>query len=259
MSELQTVRLPSGWRSEGESLKDRVVLIVGASGGLGRASALAAARAGASLVLLRRKTRPLEKLYDEIAASGAAQPSIYPLNLEGATPRDYAELADAIEREFGRLDGIVNAAADFAGLQPATEIAAQAWMRSLHVNLTAPFLLLQACLPLLGKSDDASVVFVLDDPALMRKAFWGAYGVAKHALDGLVSILHQESESGTVRVHAVLPPPMRTLLRRTAYFGENSMELPLPEVAADAVVYLLSASALPARGKVLDLRAAAPA
>ncbi len=182
---------------EGESLKDRVVLIVGASGGLGRASALAAARAGASLVLLGRKTRPLEKLYDEIAASGVAQPSIYPLNLEGATPRDYAELAAAIEREFGRLDGIVNAAASFAGLQPATEIAAQAWMLSLHVNLTAPFLLVQACLPLLGKSDDASVVFVLDDPALMRKAFWGAYGVAKHALGGLVSILHQEWENGT--------------------------------------------------------------
>jgi len=235
-------------------LIDRVVLITGATGGLGRASALAATRAGASVILLGRKVRALEKVYDEVAALRFAQPAIYPLDLAGATPNDYAEMAATIEREFKRLDGIVHAAAHFSGLQPASSIAPDEWLRALHVNLSAPFLLTQACLPLLRDAPDASVVFVLDDLDRVRRAHWGGYGVAKHALPGLVSILHQEMDSGSVRVHALLPGPLRTALRRTAYFGENSLALPTPESAAQALVYLLSAEGVAARGRVLDLR-----
>jgi len=246
-------RMPDGWMPVPDSLRDRVVLITGATGGLGRATALAAAKAGAGVVLLGRKVRSLEKVYDEITALAGAKPAIYPLDLAGATPRDYADLADTLERECGRLDGIVHAAAHFDGLQPAADIAPQEWMRALHVNLSAPFLLTQTCLPLLQQSADASVVFVLDDPARMGRAFWGGYGVAKHALGGLTRILHEETENGPVRVHALLPTPMRTALRRAAYYGENTLALPLPDAAA--VVYLLSADAAPARGCTLDLRA----
>jgi len=248
------VTLPRDWAPQPDTLRERVVLVVGASGGLGRASALAAAQAGASVVLLGRKVRALEKLYDEIVALGAPTPAIYPLDLSGATPHDYAELAATLEREFGRLDGIVHAAAHFDGLRPAHDIAAEEWMRVLHVNLTAPFLLTQACLPLLQAARDSSVVFVLDDPQRMRKAYWGGYGAAKHALGGLASILHEESESSPLRVHALLPAPMRTGLRRTAYFGENTVALPSPDASARAIVYLLGADAQPARGRVLDLR-----
>ena len=245
-------RLPDAWTAAPETLTGRVVLITGASGGLGRAVALAAARAGASVVLLGRKLRPLEKVYDEIVALGSAKPAIYPLDLAGATPRNYAEISDAIERECGRLDGIVHAAAHFNGLQPAADIAPEEWMRALHVNLSAPFLLTQACLPSLRQSADAGIVFVLDDPSRMGKAFWGCYGVAKQALQGLVSILHEELENGPVRVHALLPAPMRTALRRAAYYGENTLALPPPD--ATAVVYLLSPEAGSVRGRILDLR-----
>jgi NAD(P)-dependent dehydrogenase (short-subunit alcohol dehydrogenase family) len=255
MPDLDRARLPSAWTAVSDCLKDRVVLVTGATGGLGRASALAIARAGATPVLLGRKVRALEKLYDEIVALGGAHPAIYPLDLEGATPRDYEEMADGVDQEFGRLDGIVNAAAHFSGLQPAAAIDPMDWLRTLHVNLSAPFLLLQACLPLLGKADGASVVFVLDDLDRVGRAHWGSYGAAKHALAGLVSTLNQENEDGALRVHALLPPPMRTALRRTAYFGENSLQLPLPETIADAVVYLLGTDGAAARGKVLDLRA----
>ena len=105
------------------------------------------------------------------------------------------------------------------------------------------------------QSADAGVVFVLDDPVRTGKAFWGGYGVAKQALGGLVSILHEETENGPVRVHALLPAPMRTTLRRAAYYGENTLALPQPD--ATGVVYLLSAASAPARGRVLDLRAVA--
>jgi NAD(P)-dependent dehydrogenase (short-subunit alcohol dehydrogenase family) len=247
------VRLPQGWVPTADSLSGRVVLVAGANGGLGRDAVLAVARAGATVVLLGRNVRQLEKVYDEVEALGAAKPAIYPLDLAGATPRDYADLAATIERECGRLDGIVHAAAHFDGLQPATDIAPEAWMRALHVNVTAPFLLTQASLPLMQRCADASVVFVLDDPSRMGKAFWGGYGVAKHALAGLASILHEEFENGPVRMHALLPGPMRTALRRAAYYGENTLALPLPD--AVAVVYLLSTAGAPARGHILDLRA----
>jgi NAD(P)-dependent dehydrogenase (short-subunit alcohol dehydrogenase family) len=247
-------RLPPGWTAADNCLSDRVVLVTGAAGGLGRAGALAVARAGATAVLLGRKVRPLEKIYDEVAALGYRQPAIYPLDLEGASPRDYEDMAAGIEQEFGRLDGVVNAAAHFSGLQPAASIEPMDWLRTLHVNLSAPFLMLQACLPLMTRAADASVVFVLEDLARVGRAHWGAYGVAKHGLAGLVSILQQETEAGPVHVHALLPPPLRTALRRTAYFGENSITLPKPDAVADALIYLLSADGAPARGKVLDAR-----
>ena len=248
-------RLPAGWSATPGCLHERVVLVTGASGGLGRASALAAARAGATVVLLGRKVRLLEKVYDELAALGRAQPAIYPLDLSGATPSDYAQLAETIERECGRLDGIVHAAAHFSGLQPAASIPADEWLRALHVNLSAPFLLTQACLPLLQNALDASVVFVLDDPVRMGKAHWGGYGVAKRGLQGIASILHDELENTSIRVNTLLPMPMRTALRRAAYYGENTLELPIPDSAADAVVYLLSGDGAAARGQLLDLRA----
>lgn len=253
MKDSAYAHLPADWSATPDTLKDRVVLVTGAAGGLGKAAALGVARAGGTPILLGRKTRPLEKLHDEAAAAGV-QPAIYPLDLEGATPRDYEDMAAAIERDFGRLDGIVNCAAHFSGLQPAALIDPLDWLRTVHVNLSAPFLLLQACLPLLQKAPHASVVYVLDDPGLVGKANWGAYGVAKHALAGMVSILHQEWETGALRIHALLPPPLRTALRRTAYFGENSMQLPAPDSMADALIYLLAADGVAARGKVLDMR-----
>jgi NAD(P)-dependent dehydrogenase (short-subunit alcohol dehydrogenase family) len=249
-----TARLPEGWRASSDALKDRVVLITGAAGGLGRATALAAASAGASVILLGRNVRPLEKLYDEIAALGRAQAAIYPMDLSGASPNDYADLAATVEKEFGRLHGLVHTAAHFDSLRPATNIAADEWMKSLHVNLSAPFLLTQACAALLAKSDEASVVFIGDDPQRMRRAHWGSYGVSKSAIATLAAILHDEWENTPVRVHLLLPPPMRTALRRAAYYGENTMALPPPGDIAPAVVYLLSADGASARGKVLDLR-----
>lgn len=246
--------LPAGWIPAADALAGRTILIAGATGGLGRATALACAHAGATTVLLGRKVSALEKLYDEIVALGAPTPAIYPLDLEGAMPRDYAELADAIERECGALHGLVYAAAQFGGLSRLEDMAPDDWLRAVQVNLNAPFLLVQVCLPLLCAQDDASVVFMLDDEARVGKAFWGAYGTAKHGLRGLASILHQETENGPVRVHTLLPAPMRTALRRMAYFGENTLERPEPAASAPAVVYLLSEAGRAARGETLDLR-----
>jgi NAD(P)-dependent dehydrogenase (short-subunit alcohol dehydrogenase family) len=246
--------LPSGWAPASDTLADRTVLVTGAAGGLGRASALACARAGASVVLLGRKVPALEKLYDEIEGLGASAPSIYPMDLSGAQPHDYAALAEALDRQCGGVHGIVHAAAQFAGLTPLEQLAPEDWSQALAVNLTAPFLLTQACLPLLREQADASIVFVLEDETRIAKAFWGAYGVAKRGVHGLADILHQETENSSVRVNLLQPPPMRTTLRRMAYFGEDTLQQPLPEQFAPAVVYLLAQEGRAARGQTLDLR-----
>ncbi|WP_458071622.1 SDR family NAD(P)-dependent oxidoreductase [Rhodanobacter sp. BL-MT-08] len=248
-------RWPAQWTPAADTLRDRVVLVTGAYGGLGAAVSRAAARAGATVVITGKRKRQLEHLYDAMLAEGLSEPVIHPLDMESATPRDYENLAEGLERDLGRLDGIVHAAASFAGLSPIAMHKPDDWLRALHVNVSAPFALTQACMPLLNQAVDSSVVFVLDNPDLLARAHWGAYGVSKAALERFVAILHQENDAGPLRVNALLPTPMRTALRRQAYFGEDIMQRPLPDAAADAAVYLLGAQSAQARGKVLDLRA----
>ncbi|WP_414649267.1 SDR family NAD(P)-dependent oxidoreductase [Dyella sp.] len=238
-----------------DALAERVVLVTGAYGGLGSAVAHAAAHAGATVILAGRRKRQLEQLYDEMVRQQLPEPVIHPLDLEAATPADYEALADAIERDLGRLDGIVHAAVSFTGLTPLAMHKPDHFLRAMHVNVSAPFALTQACLPLLAGAADSAVVFVHDDPDLVARAHWGGYGASKAALERMAEILHHENDRGSVRVHGVLPAPMRTALRREAYFGEDTLMHPLPDVTAEAVVYLLSAEGAGARGAVLDLRA----
>lgn len=257
MTALPVALLPEGWKPAADALAGRVVLVTGAYGGLGSAVARAAAHAGATVVITGKRKRQLEQLYDAMVAEGLPEPVIHPLDMEAATPADYGALAEGLERDFGRLDGIVHAAASFAGLTPIAMHKPDDWLRAMHVNVSAPFALTQACMPLLLRAPDSAVVFVLDNPALLQRAHWGAYGVSKAALERLVAILHQETDESTLRTHALLPAPMRTALRRLAYFGEDTMQLPLPDASATAAVYLLGADAAPARGAVLDLNGAA--
>ncbi|MFC3550112.1 SDR family NAD(P)-dependent oxidoreductase [Lysobacter cavernae] len=231
------------------ALVDRVVLITGAHGGLGAAAAHACARAGATVVLLGRKLPKLNRLYDTVAQSGP-EPLLYPLDLEGATPDDYAELAQRLEAELGRLDGVLHCAADFGGLTPLAQTDPAAFARAVHVNLTAPWWLSQACLPLLSKAGDAALVFALDDPARVGQAYWGGYGVAKHGLAGLVGMLHAELANSPVRVAGLQPGPMRTALRAKAYVEENDRTAVDPSAYAAACVTLLSPAGAVHRGQV---------
>ena len=252
---LPQVRMPAGAPAQ-PSLAGRVVLVTGAYGGLGTAVAKAAARAGATVVATGRRKRQLEQLYDAIVAAGSPEPVIHPLDMEAATPLDYEALAEGIERDLGRLDGIVHAAASFTGLTPLAMHKPDHFLRAMHVNVSAPFALTQACLPLLARAPDSAVVFVLDDPELLSRAHWGAYGASKAALERMAGILHQENDKGAMRVHAVLPGPMRTTLRREAYFGEDSLSQPPPDATAEAIVFLLGAHGAAVRGTTLDLRPA---
>ena len=221
-------------------LQDRVILVTGAGSGIGRAVVRCLAGHGATVVLLDRAIRILEQVYDEIEQAGGPQPAIYPMNLEGATPKDYADLAHVLDTEFGRLDGLLHNAALFEGLTPIANYDIELWYRILQVNLNAPFLLTQAVLSLLNRSADASVVFTTDRVGDEGQAYWGAYAVAKGGAQTLMKLLASELETNTpIRVNSLDPGRVRTELSLRAYPGRDPTEWARAEDILAIYLYLL--------------------
>ncbi len=244
----QLTSIPKEFTAEAGLLAGRVILITGASGGLGKALALECAQAGASVVLSGRNAAKLDRVYDEITAMGSPQPAIATLDLAAASAVDYDNLAKVIDTEFGRLDGLVHAAALLGDRTPIEQYDVPTWCRVLHVNLTAPFILTQVLLPSLRKSADASVIFASSGVVKNPRPFWGAYAVAKSGLDSLCNLLSQELESEpNIRFNSVNPGKMRTAMRAAAYPGEDPNTLPRPAAVSGPFLYLLSA-----RGRGMD-------
>ncbi len=210
-------------------LKDRIILVTGAGDGIGRAAARAFAAHGATVVLLGKTVAKLEAVYDEIEAAGGPTPAIYPMHLEGATVHDYQELANVIGGNFGRIDGILHNAALLPYLSRIKDYEPEDWFKVMQVNVNAPYLITQACLPLLANSADASVVFTTDEAGRAGKAFWGAYGVSKFAIEGLTQTLAAELENSAIRVNCIDPGPTRTAMRRRVFPGEDETRLKAPE------------------------------
>jgi NAD(P)-dependent dehydrogenase (short-subunit alcohol dehydrogenase family) len=233
-------------------LKERVVLVTGAGAGLGRATALACARAGATVVLAGRTVAKLEAVYDAIRGAGGAEPALYPINFAGATWSDHAQLAETLGREFGALHALAHCAAHFSGFSALETQEPKDWLETLQVNLTAPFALTRHCLPLL-RAGGASVVFVSDACGRRGKAYAGAYGVAKFALEGMMQTWSQELEAeGRVRMNSLDPGPLDTALRRKGYAGGEAGAD--PAAAAQALLWLLGPDSAAVRGEALSLR-----
>jgi NAD(P)-dependent dehydrogenase (short-subunit alcohol dehydrogenase family) len=220
-------------------LEDRVIVVSGAGEGIGRATALAAAAHGATVVLLGRTVSKLEAVYDAIEQAGGPQPAIYPIDFEGATAHDFAVMAERLDQAFGKVDGVVHCAASFPYLSRIDDYDPETWGRVLQVNLSAPFMLTQACLPLLRRSPDASIVFLSDAVGRHGRAYWGAYGVSKFALEGLMQTLADELAQSAIRVNSLDPGPTRTNLRAQAYPLEDPSHLKPPDAVAPFVLWLL--------------------
>ena len=237
---LPEASIPAGYTPADGLLRERVILITGAGGGVGSATAMACARLGATPVLLGRNVKKLEKVYDAIEAATGVKPAIYPMNLAGATWIEMSEVFATIEREFGRLDGLVHAAAHFTVFSPLSDVTPRDWMEGLQVNLTATYTLTRLSLPLLEKSADASVVFLTDPSGRDNKAYRGAFGIAKYAVEGMVKSWASELEKKTqLRLNAYDPGPLRTFLRLKGYPGEDAQTVPEPSSAIPGLLYLL--------------------
>jgi NAD(P)-dependent dehydrogenase (short-subunit alcohol dehydrogenase family) len=235
-----THTIAADWTPAPDHLANRILLITGSAEGIGRALARRCAGLGATVILLDKNVRGLESLYDEIVADGSPEPAIYPMDLKGAAPADYAALAATLDSEFGRLDGLVHNAAMLGTLTPLAYYDDELWFETLQTNLNAPYLLTRNCLDLLGRSDDASVLFLGDSVGRHGKAYWGAYGVAKAGIENLSQILADELEDNTtIRVNSYDPGAVRTALRLIAYPAENRDALALPGDVIDPCLYLL--------------------
>lgn len=234
-------KIPSlvDWQPSPDLLKDRVILVTGAANGIGKAVVKDMAAHGATTVLLDRDVKGLEQTYDEIIAAGHPQPALYPMDLQGAAPDDYTQLAVSLEKEFKRLDGLVHNAAQLGALVPFANFDHELWFQTLQVNLNAPYLMTMACLDLLKAGKDASIVFTSDAVGRHGKAYWGAYAVSKAGLEAFMQVLADELEVNTaIRVNSIDPGPVRTALRRTAYPAEKSNTLNAPEDISRPFLYL---------------------
>jgi NAD(P)-dependent dehydrogenase (short-subunit alcohol dehydrogenase family) len=234
-------------------LQDRVILVTGAGDGIGRVAARAYAAHGATVILLGRTLAKLESAYDEIEAAGAAQPAIVTLELSTATIADYQQLAETIEREFGRLDGILHNAAVLGDITPLEMYDPDTWDFVMNTNLRSPFLMTQALLPLLKQSPDASVVFTTSSVGRRARAFWGAYAVSKAGIENLSQMLADELRNiSAIRVNCINPGATRTRMRASAYPGENPQSLKTPEDLMPLYLYLMGPDSRGTSGESLD-------
>jgi NAD(P)-dependent dehydrogenase (short-subunit alcohol dehydrogenase family) len=234
-------------------LRNRIILITGASDGIGKALAIEVARLGAQVIIHGRNTGKLEKVYDEIfAVEGAKRPSIAVLDLESANADNYTTLASSIADEFGHLDGLVHNASILGELFSIEQYDAVLWQKVMHVNFTAVFALTQVLLPLLKKSEDASVVFTSSSVGRVGRAFWGPYSASKFATESMSQVLADEHRNSTLRSNCINPGATRTKMRLAAFPGEDRDALKAPEEILAAYIYLLGADSKGITGESLD-------
>lgn len=234
-------------------LEKKVILITGAGGGLGSTAALALAQQGATIILLDKIIPKLEKIYDAIVESGSPTPVMYPFDLAGASEAEYEELATVIADKYGALQGLLHSALEFSNFSPLSLHSTKNWGDSLNVNLNAPFLLTRVLLPVLQKSHHASIVFTSDSSARLAKAYSGAYGVSKIALEGLAKILANELESqGKIRVNTLIPGAIDSPFRKKAYPGEDKTLLPAMTSLNSVYTYLFSDESIGITGQIIN-------
>lgn len=234
-------------------LQDRVILVTGAGSGLGRVAALSFAAHGATVLLLGRTQRKLDAVYDEIVAAGGPEPIIFKIDFTKASDTDFDAMAEAIYQQLGRLDGILHSAVRFEGLLPMHSHTQTQWLNILRVNLIAPASLTRACMPLLDRAPDASVIFTSETHGDRPTAYWGAFGVSKAALESMMQTWADElSVRPNVRMNAVIPGPVRTPMRRQSHPGEDPASLREPASLMPSYLYLMGPDSRDECGKVFE-------
>ena len=234
-------------------LADRVILVTGASSGLGRTASLAFARHGATVALLARDEARLEAVYDEIRAAVGPEPAMFPYDLAAADDRSLETLAGTIAQHLKRLDGLLHSAHHFYSLTPLHLQTLEQWQTLMRVNLIAPFALTRACLPLLQQAPDASVVFTGETHGHRPSAYWGGYSVAKSGLETLTRIWADElSTHENLRINTLIPGQVATTLRGRTHPGLAPGSLPSTDDLMPWYLYLMGADSRAVRGQIVE-------
>jgi len=245
--------LPQHFRAAPDCLKNKVILVTGSGDGIGRAAALSFAQHGATVILLGKTAEKLDETYDEIGKHGWPQAALCPFDLLSTNVEHYREIAKIIEESFGKLDGLLHNAGLLGDRASIAAHKANSWLDTMQVNVNAPFLLTQALLPLLRKSEHASIVFTSSGVGRQGRAFWGAYAVSKFATEGMMQVLADEQDGTTgIRVNCINPGPTRTRMRASAYPAENPATVRAAEEVMPLYLYLMSDASIVDNGKTFD-------
>ena len=218
-------------------LEGRIALITGASRGIGRASAIALAQAGAHVILAARTVGGLEEADDEIQKAGGTA-TLVPINLRDGNAID--RLGASIFERWGKLDAFLGNAGVLGQLTPLAHLDPKTFQEVFEVNVTANWRLIRSLDPLLRLSDAGRILFVTSGAARKHTAYWGAYSASKAALESLALTYAAECETTKIKVNLINPGPMRTAMRKKAMPGEDPNILPTPEEMAPKIVEMLS-------------------
>lgn len=229
---------PREYRPAKDAFADRVVLVTGATSGIGRAVATELVKHGATVIAHGRSAKALESLYQTLRTLGP-EPTVAQIDFERAQGDAYQELTAQIEARYGRLDGLLHNAGMLGDKSPIEHYDIALWQRVMHVNFNSAFILTRCMLPLLKASDDASLLFTTSGVGRRGRAYWGAYCASKFATEGLYEILADELENTQVRVNSINPGPTRTKMRARAYPAEDPATLATPESLTGPYLYLL--------------------
>jgi len=230
--------------SSDRPLDGLIALVTGATRGIGRASAIGLAAAGAHVIAVGRAQGALEALDDEILKLTGERATLVPLDL--MQPDGIDQLGGAIHQRWGRLDILVHAAGILGELTPASHIEPKLWDRVMTVNLTSAYRLIRSLEPLLRLSKAGRAIFLTSGAAVEPMAFWGAYAASKAGLEALVLSWADELENTPIRPVLLAPGAMRTAMRAKAFPGEDPMSLPDPAEIAPLVVKLARPDLSPA-------------
>ncbi len=235
-----------------DALKNKVILVTGAGDGIGKQAALHYAQHGATVILLGRTVAKLEAVYDEIEAAGYPTPAIVPLDLKGATKQHYVDMAETIQSQFGKLDGLLHNAGLLGMLSPFEQFEESIFDEVMQINVKAQFLMTQALLPVLQQSDDARIVFTTSTVGHQGRAFWGAYAISKFATEGMMQTLAHEMEGTTVKVNAINPGGTHTRMRAQAFPAEDISLLKTPKDIMPLYVYLMAPESVNVHSQCID-------
>lgn len=220
-------------------LNNKIIMITGASDGIGKEAALTYARYGAQLLLLGRSEAKLKHVQQEIAVQGSHPVLIFPFDLLTAKTSDYQALAEDIANKIERLDGLLHSAGLLGEIAPISTQDPELWQQVMQVNVNAGFMLTQALLPLLLKSPKASLVFSSSGVGRKGRRGWGAYSVSKFATEGLMQVLADEYQGTSLRVNCVNPGGTRTSMRASAFPQEDPGLLKTPADIMPTYLYVM--------------------
>jgi NAD(P)-dependent dehydrogenase (short-subunit alcohol dehydrogenase family) len=247
------VKIPYQYKAVKELLKDRIIVVTGAGDGIGRCAAITFAAHGATVILVGKTINKLEAVYDDIEKAGYPQAAIYPIHLGGAVMKDYREMHDTLDKEFGNIDGLLHNASILGDRKPIAQTSSDEWLEVMQVNVNAEFMMTQALLPLMEKSADASIIFTSSSVGRKGRAYWGPYAVSKFATEGLMQTLADElANTSDIRVNSLNPGATNTAMRRTAYPGEEPSNNPSPEKIMPLYLYLMGHDSKNISGQAFD-------